>query len=60
MVPGSFPCFSSVSLSRNYCHAFKDLIAGTENFFGEVTELHMGLSVFGHAGDTRENAISGL
>lgn len=39
---------------------FKDLTAGTENLFGEVPNLYLGLSVFGHAGDPRETAISDL
>lgn len=51
---------SSVSLSSNYCHVFKDLTAGTENLFGEVPNLYLGLSVFGPTEDPREAAISGL
>lgn len=53
-------CSSSVSLKCNYYHAFKDLIAGTENLFGEVSNLYLSLSVFGHARDPGETAISGL
>lgn len=53
-------CSSSVSLSHNYCHVFKVLVAGTENLFGEVPNLYSGLSVFEYAGDPRETAISGF
>lgn len=53
-------CSCSVSLSRNYCHVFKILVAGTENLFGEVPNLYSGLSVFEYVGDPRETAISGF
>jgi len=38
---GSWELFScsSVSLNHNYCHVLKDLVAGTENLFGEVLNL---------------------
>lgn len=47
-------CSSSVSLNHNYFHVFKDSIAGIENLFGEVPNLYISVSVFGHAGGPRE------
>lgn len=55
-----FLCFFSVFLKCNYYYVFKDLIVGIENFFGEVFNLYLSLSVFGYVRDFGEIVISGL